>query len=147
MSLLVREKLRLTADEGRDAPHNRTHHRQECIFRSGVKRAAGGVRLIHTFVRQINSGKERKWVYAIWNSLAFGPKSLSDMVGTSTNNTVQLSLYVILAIWRNVERWGQGMHLVCSSEFGVWISIQGTWDNERFQVPYLLVTHNNTRIL
>lgn len=39
--------------------------------RAGVKRAAGGVRLIHTFVRQINSGKERKWVYAIWNSPAW----------------------------------------------------------------------------
>lgn len=44
-------------------------------------RRAGGVKLIHTFVRQINSGKERKWVYAIWNSLAFGPKSLSGIAG------------------------------------------------------------------
>lgn len=68
--------------------------------RAGVKRAAGGVRLIHTFVRQINSGKERKWVYAIWNSPAFGPKSLSGIAGPSRPTC---NLYVVLARWRKLE--------------------------------------------
>lgn len=66
-------------------------------------RRAGGVKLIHTFVRQINSGKERKWVYVIWNSLAFGPKSLSGIAGPVQVCRPTCNLDAILAMWRKVE--------------------------------------------